>query len=247
MAVRRILHTVLCAALVATAPAHAEPKRVLSSSRVRLADIAQTSDPDLAELDLGPAPPPGSSRLFARDEVLLLLKSFGASPAKISMQQTVRVSSAARRFTPRELGELVEPSLRAALPAGVTLKELRVSRPLLASPRVEVGEVRIPRMLRRAGDATLTASVDLMHEGSVAHRLPVTLQVVMSEEAAAPLIRKGARVDLVIARGPARISASAVALDDADLGDVRSFRVSSTHKVLRARVESSTLALVVTP
>ena len=78
-------------------------------------------------------------------------------------------------------------------------------------------------------------------------RVPVTLVLELSHEAAAPTLAKGARVDLVIARGATRISASGVALDDAELGEVKSFRVSSTGKVLRARLDSPTLAVVVTP
>ena len=73
------------------------------------------------------------------------------------------------------------------------------------------------------------------------------LMLVLDEQAAAPLMAKGARVDLVIARGPTRISASGVALDQAEQGETISFRVSSTGKVLRARVDSVTLALVVLP
>lgn len=248
MNVFRLFQTTLGLSLVLTfGVAHAEPKRVIESARVRLGDVAQTKDPELSAIDLGPAPPPGNSRLFAKRDVLRVLAAFGAETRNVSMPSSVRIVSAGRRFTPKELEQLVDTQVRDSLPAGVSLKTLRVSRPLLASPQIEVGDVRVPRLVRRAGESTVTASVDLLHEGEVALRLPVTLIVELSEQAAAPLVRKGARVDLVIARGPARISATAVALEDADAGDVRSFRVSSTSKVLRARVESATLATVVTP
>lgn len=237
----------LLAALFAQNVARAEPQHLVESARLRLSDLIQTSDPELAEIDLGPAPPPGSSRLFARAEIRRILESFGTDAQRVSLPASIRILSAGRRFSPSELQSLVEPRVRAALPSGVTLKSLRAARPVLASPRIQVGEVRLPRLVRRPGEATLTASVDLLHDGVVTLRLPVTLSVEQSAEAAAPLVRKGARVDLVIARGPARISASAVALQDAELGETCSFRVSSTSKILRARVESPTLALVVTP
>ena len=101
--------------------------------------------------------------------------------------------------------------------------------------------------MRRPGPATLTAIVELLHDGEVVSRLPITLLVEVSERAATPLVDKGARIDLVITRGSARISAAGVALEAAEIGEVASFKVSTTQKVLRARVESATRALVVTP
>lgn len=247
MTVRGILRAALFVTLFSESPARAEVDRVVEGVRIRLSDITQVQDPELAQIDLGPAPPAGSSRLFARSEIFKTLATFGVDAERVSIPRSVRVSSASRRFTPKDLEALVEPGIRRALPLGVTLKNLRVARPLLASPQVRVGEVRIPRLARRPGNATLTASVDLLHEDLVAARLPVTLTVELSQAAGAPLVRKGSRIDLVIARGAARISASAVALEDGDLGEIRSFRVSSTSKILRARLESSTLARVVTP
>lgn len=227
--------------------AAADPTRIIEGARIRLGDLADTSDAELADVDLGAAPPAGSSRLFARDELLNALRAQGLDVTQVRLPKSVRVTSAGRRFTPADLRALVEPRVRAALPAGVSLSDLRVSRGLLASPRLEVGHVRVPKLVRREGSLTVTASVDLIHEGSVAARVPVRLELLLSQEAAKPLVRKGSRIDLLIQRGQARISASGVALDDAELGQTRSFRVSSTNKVLRARIESPTLAVVVTP
>lgn len=227
--------------------AAADPTRIIEGARIRLGDLAATVNSELADVDLGPAPPAGGSRLFARDELLNTLRSQGLDLTQVRLPQSIRVTSAGRRFTPKDLRALVEPRVRAALPAGVSLNDLRVSRALLASPRLAVGHVRVPKLVRREGTLTVTASVDLTHEGSVVARLPVTLELLLSQEAAQPLVRKGSRVDLMIQRGQARISASGVALDDAELGETRSFRVSSTSKVLRARIESATLAVVVTP
>lgn len=241
------LRALLAAALLASAPALAEPVRLVESARVRLTDLVQTSDAELADIDLGPAPPPGSSRVFSRGEILRALESRGASLRGKPLPATIRVQSAGKRFSTSELEELVDGAVRAALPPGAKVRSLRVSRAVLTSPRVEVGSVRVPRLVRRAGPLTVTASVDLMHDGEVADRLPVTVALELDERAARALVQKGARVDLVIARGPARISASAVALDDVELGEVRSFRVSSTSKILRARLESPTLAVVVAP
>jgi flagella basal body P-ring formation protein FlgA len=50
---------------------------------------------------------------------------------------------------------------------------------------------------------------------------------------------------LVIERGAASVSASAVALGDGDVGDVVSFKVETTQKVLRGRIETRERARVV--
>lgn len=246
-AMKSVRRALLAASLLLPSVATAETERLVESARVRLDDVVLVSDPELASIDLGPAPPPGSSRLFGRDEILRLLEARGGSLRGKPVPAAIRVRSAGKRFSADELEELVDSAVRAALPPGATVKELRVSRGVLTSPRIEVGTVRIPRLVRRAGPLTVTASVDLTHDGEVTERIPVTVALELDARAARSLVQKGSRVDLVIARGPARISASAVALDDVELGEVRSFRVSSTNKVLRARLESPTLAVVVTP
>ena len=225
----------------------AEPVRVIDGSRIHLSDLTDVQGDELAQVDLGPAPPPGGSRVFAREDLRRELRAQGVDTARLKLPEMVRVQSASRRFSPAEIDALVRARVSSALPSGVSLTELKISKGIVASPRIVVGEVRVPKLVRRSGPATLTAIVELVHDGEVSSRLPVTLLVSVSERAAAPLVDKGARVDLVIARGSARISASGIALEAAEAGEIVSFKVSTTQKVLRARVESSTRALVVTP
>jgi hypothetical protein len=238
----------LAAAFLAlSGTAHAESVRVVDGSRVHLSDLIDVQSDELAQVDLGPAPPPGGSRLFVREDLRRELRAQGVDTARLKLPEAVRVQSATRRFSPADIDALVRGRVTSALPSGVSLRELKVVKGIVASPRISVGEVKVPKLVRRSGPATLTAIVELMHDGEVSSRLPVTLLVDVSERAAMPLVDKGARVDLVIARGTARISASGIALEAAEAGEIASFKVSTTQKVLRARVESSTRALVVTP
>lgn len=234
-------------ARAAASASPAEASKTIDSARIRLADLGATAREDLAELDLGRAPPPGSSRLFSRDDVTRELRSQGYDVRGLNLPQTVRVTSAARHFSVAELTQLIQPRAEAALPQGVTLSKLKIARALLTTPRLEVGELHLPKLPKRAGPYTVTTSVDLIHGEEIALRLPVTLELVISEQAAAPLVDRGARIDLVIQRGTARISASGTALEQGDVGDVASFKVSTTLKVLRARIDSATSATVVTP
>lgn len=240
----------LCVALALSAlagAALAEPIRLIDGSRVHLSDLADNLSDEFAQVDLGPAPPPGGSRLFARDDLRRELRAQGLDAARIKLPDVVRVQSASRRFAPADLDALVRARLTSALPPGVALRELKIAKGIVASPRITVGETRIPKLVRRPGPATLTATVELLRDGEVCSRLPVTLLVDVSERAAMPLVDKGARIDLVISRGSARISAAGIALEAAEAGEIASFKVSTTQKVLRARVESSTRAVVVTP
>ncbi len=58
-------------------PAGAEAHKTVSSKRIRLADIMQAPSAELGDVDLGAAPPPGSSRLIVRSEIASRLESAG--------------------------------------------------------------------------------------------------------------------------------------------------------------------------
>ena len=233
------------AALGISPAALAEPTRTLESVRIRLGEIAETTDAELAAVDLGAAPPPGSSRLISREDVLRELRAQGLEQRKLSFPPVLRIVSASRRYSPGELSALLLPEVNAALPPGVTLKELKAPRGVVTAPHVSVGRIKLPKLARRAGPLDLTLVAELMQDGAVLTRVAFGLSVDVSEQAAAPLVDKGASVDLVILTGSARISASAIALEPVDLGEVASFKVSTTQRVLRARLESRTQAQVV--
>ena len=71
-----------------------------------------------------------------------------------------------------------------------------------------------------------------------------TVIVNISEEAAAPDVRKGALLTLVVERGKVRVSAAGVSMADAMIGDVIRATVSNSHRVVRARLTSKDHAKV---
>ena len=74
--------------------ASAELERTIDSARIRLADISDGyDDGELASLDLGPAPPPGNSRLLSRGEVEDQLHAAGDD----ALRQVAAVLAAAVR------------------------------------------------------------------------------------------------------------------------------------------------------
>ncbi len=225
-------------ALTAVAlPAQAEFEQTIDSTRIHLSDISDGyDDGDFASLDLGPAPPPGNSRLLSRGEVEDQLHAAGSDAKSLRMPAMLRVKSAAKRWSPAELGAMVAPKLETALPFGVKLKSSKLTRSIVTSPSVKFGEAHFPKVPKHEGETTLTATVDIQQDDVTVMRLPVNVVVLVTEAATKPAVEKGARVTLVIEHGPARVTAIATALTDTELGESGLFRVTATQRVLRARL-----------
>ena len=226
--------------------ASAEVERTVVGSRIHLHEVSDGyDDGDLASLDLGPAPPPGNSRLLSRAEVEDQLRAAGDDAKSLRMPSALRVKSAAKRWSPEELREALTPRLMAALPPGLNFKMAKLNRSLVTSPSVVIGDAHFPKFPKREGELTLTATVDMQQDGVTILRVPVTVIVHVTEAATRAAASKGARVNLMISRGAARVSAVALALSDTELGGVGMFRVVSTQRVLRARLMSADSAEVV--
>jgi hypothetical protein len=226
--------------------ANAESERTIEGARIHLEDVSDGYDEgDLASLDLGPAPPPGSSRLISRGEVENLLRAAGDDTKSLRMPSALRVKSASKRWSPDDLRQALTPRLMAALPFGLTFKTAKLTRSLITSPSVVIGDVHYPKFPKREGELTLTATVDMQQDGVTVLRVPVTVVVLVTEAATHAAASKGARVNLVIQHGAARVTALATALSDTELGGVGLFRVASTQRVLRARLLSPDSAEVV--
>jgi len=226
--------------------ASAEVERTVAGSRIHLHEVSDGyDDGDLASLDLGPAPPPGNSRLLSRSEVEDQLRAAGDDAKSLRMPSALRVKSAAKRWSPEELREAVTPRLMAALPPGLNFKMAKLNRPLVTSPNVVFGDAHFPKFPKREGELTVTATVDVQQEGVTVLRVPVTVIVHVTAAATRSAASKGARVNLMISRGAARVSALATALSDTELGGLGLFRVVSTQRVLRGRLMSADSAEVV--
>lgn len=225
--------------------AWAEASRTVDTDRLRLGDIALSVPEEWADVDLGQAPPPGSSRLVSRKEAERLLSAADVPLDRIQFADSMRIVAASRRFTRDELIEWLEPAIAERLEAGIQLASVEVRRGIVTSPSATIGRVVIPRLPKRAGSVRTSVVVELRRHGAVVERLSVPISLDVSREAAAPDVAQGQRVTLVIQMGQARVAAAAVALEAGDVGRVYAFRVSKTRKVLRARLLSRNEARVV--
>lgn len=241
----RLRLSTLAATLCLSLPAHAQAERTIDRTRIHLSDVSEGFDGELAALDLGAAPTPGNSRTVPRSEVEAQLRAAGEDTKKLHMPASIVIRSAARRFSGAELTSLFQPQLAAALPRGISLRQLKLTRTLVASPSVTVGEAHFPKIPKHEGELTVTATVELRQGDEVVARVPVTAIIDVSREATRPALERGARVNVVIEHGGAKVSALALSMSDAELGEIILFRVASTQRVLHARVESADSARVV--
>jgi hypothetical protein len=235
----------LAAYLCATVVASADEARVIRGAQVHLSDVVSELPADVPDLELGAAPPPGSSRTIAKSEIQDAAHKSGVSLKLVKLPPAVRVTSAAKRWSTEDLTNAALPALSRVLPIGVGIRRARALSKAVTSPGASVSAVRVPRLPRREGEYLTTAIIELSNDGQIVARIPLQLSLDISSTAAQPAISKGARVQLMIESGPARITATAVALSDGELGDTLQFRVATTHKILYGKVEEPTLARVV--
>lgn len=245
---RRLLHPLLFMLSLSPALGAAESalEKVVSvsSRRLQLAQLWPACPAALCKADLGAAPPPGTSLLLARDAIMRALGKLARELPELSLPQAVRVKSEGRVLSPEDVSQLAYAAVQGALPIGVTLSRVESKLPLTVPLTATFGRAELPRLPRRAGPLTTSGTIEIVHEGAVVGRMPLTLQLVISEGAARADVPKGSDLTLVIARSSATISARGVAMQDAEIGQIALFKVPLTGKVLRARVESADRAVV---
>jgi hypothetical protein len=218
--------------------ARAEPTRTLDHARILLGDVVPTAPEGLADLDLGPAPPPGGSRLLTKPDLERQLRDRGVDISKLSIPAAVRVLGAARHISPAKMAELAAPFIEKELPPGVTLSSVRASYEVVVPPGAEVKAVQLPRILRQKGSQRSTATVELACEGDPVAKVPVAVVLEVSEQAARPDLARQSRVNLSLERGPVRVSTVGQILADANIGDSVRMLVVATGRVVQAKIVS---------
>lgn len=234
-----------CAMAVSATSAKAETTRMLDAQRITLRDLVPEAAGALAAIDLGAAPPPGGSRLFSADDLRTAILLSHENSENLAIPASVRVVRVTRRFSERELDLLIRPTLSSLMPAGATLVTIQLPKSVLGVPNVSVGNIRIPRLPKRAGLTRTSAVAELVAGGDVVARVPLTMDIQLDDQATRYLLERGAPLNLVIDTGLTRVTAAATVQNPADLGDVVPCQVSKTHKILRAKVISSREAVVV--
>lgn len=236
----------LIVAIVAVAfQARAEAIQWVNGPRMCFGDAVPEAVGPLASLDLGASPPPGSSRLFSRDELRTYAIQAHQEVGNVEIPKSVRVKRATHRFTVLELETLIRPALVAHLPEGATLIGMTLPNGYIAVPNLQVSSVQMPRLPKRVGITRATPVVELTASGALIARLPLAVEIQLDERAIHYALERGATLNLIIDSGASRVSATATLMTPADVGDIVACQVVKTRKVLRARVLSVQEASVV--
>lgn len=223
----------------------AQESRHVDGPRLHLGDVVNGAPVEYADLDLGPSPPPGNSRLISKAELSRALALAGLEAKAVKLPSAVRVIRSARRLSAADVASGSRPLVEARLSRGARLVELRARSGVLVANTAAVISIRLPKLPARVGQVVLTATAEIGEDGAIAARVPLRVVLELGPDASRPDVARGARIDLVIEHGVASVSASAICLGDANIGDVASFKVEATKKILRARVEGTQRARVV--
>ncbi len=241
---KRRYFTSLCvaAALALAAPAHAAVKeKAVSSSRITVGDLIENVPGEIADIDLGPAPQPGSTRLLKRDEIKAALPE---GTRNVSIPKEIRVSRKTKQLKVTDIEKMTRTAIDdAGLPKGVTLKAVKPRAAVTVPDGFDDVQIELPRLPRKEGKVTTTATLVLSQEEEELAKLTVTVELDLSALAAMPDAKKGEKGTLVISRGEIEIQAAVTVNEDADLGDVVRVTVTQSNKVLRCRLASAQPAI----
>ena len=225
--------------------AAAEPSLSVDHARLLAGDVIPSAPPGVAEIDLGPAPPPGASRLLTKNEIEQMLRKRGVDTAKLAIPASLRIVGASKRISPADLTTLIIPVISKTLPPGVTLTKAQPGYDIVVPPSATVGTIEIPHHPRQKGPFRTTANVEMVSDGEVVARIPVPIVLEVSDSAARPDVARGARIGLVIDRRSLRIMTQGSCLLDANIGDVVSDLVVSTSRVVKAKITSHDEAQII--
>ncbi len=238
-------HFLALALLLVATHAGAEVSRVVDHARLCVGDLLPGASARVREVEFGPAPPPGGSRLVSRDEVLNAIRRAGESTVGLRIPASMRITTASVRIAARDVEALVAPSIERALGRGVRLTRAEPRLELVLPKRYEMGTAVVPKPPRHAGPFRTTAMVEVTSDGRVVARVLVPVVLEVGEEAAHPDVARGGRIAVVIETGGFLIRATATALRDGNVGDVVQVVVANTGRTVRARLVSKEEARLV--
>lgn len=225
----------LAAPPIALADAPKKPVECLvAHARVRLVDVLPTAPEALRELDLGPAPLPGSSRLITRAEIVAALPGGAALPP---LAESVRVVRKTSTVSAAALEKLATDALgRATIARGGVLVAARPRSSVVVPDGWETVDVELPRLPRKSGKVTVSAALRFREGPTVIATADVPVDLTLPESAAIPDVKRGAKGLFVVRRGSVEIRAVVALGDDADVGDVVSGIIKDSGHAVRGRV-----------
>jgi hypothetical protein len=232
-----LLGLALACGVAAPASGRVLPEVSIVTTRLHFGDVVPHAPPEAADLDLGPAPCFGCSRLITRDELRHLLDDAKIT-AKVTLPDGVRVTRKGRTLGAPELEKMLREAMTgAAMFRGVTIASVRAPRATLVPAGWDTVLGEVPRPPHRAGPVQSTVSLTLLRGQETLIRLFVPVELALGPEAMKPDLAKGAPVTLTLRRGMVEVSVAGRADADADVGGpIFPVVVRPSGRVLRARL-----------
>jgi hypothetical protein len=227
-----------------TIGAHADAPVMVDAARLRVGDVVRDAPAAAAAVDLGPAPPPGGTRLLGRSEILIALKKAGVESSRLPIPVSVRITGASRVLEPSDVSALATPMIAKELPKGVKLVRVDASSRVVVSPRSTLRSVKLAPIPHQKGNTLISAGLEWVCDDRVVATGNVNVALDVSAEAAAPDVVRGASLVLVAGRNRVQVSAPGTSLADGMIGDVIRASVRSTGRVVQARLTSKDHAMV---
>lgn len=216
------------------APAASDTTRVeVKGARVHTKDIFPGN---VVDIDLGPTPPIGSSRVIDKEEIEKAFADAKATAPK-RIPAHVRVSRKTRKLSANDVDLAVKSALSSQkLPRGAALVKVRSTATEIADDYDHVN-VELPTVPRKAGPVTVQATVTFVSTENNAplYRTVVPLDMTLPPEAAFADIAKGASIALVVRKGLVEVSVPGVAAMDGDIGGIVMVTLKPSGRVVRAR------------
>lgn len=204
------------------------PSVASAQDAVVLAEVVPALEgTELGALEIGPAPPPGRARRVTRGEVLAALRRAGRSTRGLSIPRVIRVRREARTLSAEALTSLARSFADATLsPCRIESFDVHNGASVATGPLEVAVEGQTPR---RSGAAPV---VVVLTAGGRETRVPAQARVACP----APVIRPGARVQLVARFGRVEATAPGVARQPGRVGDVIRVQNLRSRATLSARV-----------
>ncbi|HJL19619.1 MAG TPA: flagella basal body P-ring formation protein FlgA [Sandaracinaceae bacterium LLY-WYZ-13_1] len=204
------------------------PAAAAAQSAVHLSEVVPAlGGTELGALEVGPAPPPGGTRVIRRSDVLRALREAGRDPRGLAIPRATRIRREARALDGDRIEALSRDAVVEAL-APCRLEELTVrgDATVAAGPLEVTAEGQAPR---RSGAASVMV---ILSAGGREVRVPAQARV----RCPAPVVRPGRRVRLRVRFGAVIASAPGVARQPGRVGEVIRVQNLQTRASLRARV-----------
>jgi hypothetical protein len=216
----------------------------VASARVYVGDLASGLTREAADVDIGPAPAAGGSRLIDREEIVQALRAKHiVEPA--GLPSAVRVVRKMKRLWAADLETIVRDALAEKLTPGVALSAVHP----LQFVDVPEGCTRITADLtrppHRKGPFPSVVRLTFYDAAQALWMLTVPVDLTLSDEALVSDVQRGNRVTLVIRRGLVEVSSAGTAGADADVGNLIPIVLHPSGRIIQARVEDKDHAVAV--